>query len=109
MNQSWDSSKVTERKPSIEPEKPWLPLPYFQALQYYGDQLTEFEKEEIKDYRDVYFLGIDINFKLKPEKMKRESVNFGFDDSEGDYRVVMKDHIGYWYQVIDHLGRGSFG
>lgn len=35
--------------------------------------------------------------------------NFGYDDDEGNYNVVLKDHIAYWYEVTSSLGSGSFG
>ena len=35
--------------------------------------------------------------------------NFGYDDEKGDYKIVMKDHIGYRYEVQQFLGKGSFG
>lgn len=35
--------------------------------------------------------------------------NYGYDDENGDYKTVLKDHIGYKYEVIDTLGSGSFG
>jgi dual specificity tyrosine-phosphorylation-regulated kinase 2/3/4 len=35
--------------------------------------------------------------------------NFGYDDEKGDYKVVDNDHIGYRYEVISFLGKGSFG
>jgi dual specificity tyrosine-phosphorylation-regulated kinase 2/3/4 len=35
--------------------------------------------------------------------------NYGFDDERGDFKVVLRDHIGYRYEVLDFLGKGSFG
>ena len=35
--------------------------------------------------------------------------NFGYDDDQGDYKVVMGDHVGYRYEVLSFLGKGSFG
>lgn len=35
--------------------------------------------------------------------------NYGFDDERGDYKVVIGDHIGYRYEVLNTLGKGSFG
>jgi dual specificity tyrosine-phosphorylation-regulated kinase 2/3/4 len=35
--------------------------------------------------------------------------NHGFDDERGDYNMVMHDHIGYRYEVLSELGKGSFG
>jgi dual specificity tyrosine-phosphorylation-regulated kinase 2/3/4 len=35
--------------------------------------------------------------------------NYGYDDDQGDYQTVMKDHLAYRYEVLDALGSGSFG
>ena len=35
--------------------------------------------------------------------------NRGYDNERGDYRVVMRDHIGYRYEIMSVLGKGSFG
>ena len=31
------------------------------------------------------------------------------NDERGDYNIIVKDHLAYRYEVIDVLGRGSFG
>lgn len=35
--------------------------------------------------------------------------NFGYDDERGDYLIVPHDHLAYRYEIIDTLGKGSFG
>ena len=35
--------------------------------------------------------------------------NYGYDDERGDYQVVNHDHLAFRYEVIDTLGKGSFG
>ena len=35
--------------------------------------------------------------------------NHGFDDERGDYKLVMRDHLGYRFEVLSMLGKGSFG
>lgn len=35
--------------------------------------------------------------------------NFGYDDEKGDYLIVTGDHIGYRYEILSFLGKGSFG
>ena len=75
------------------------------ALQFYMNELTEFEQVEIVDFKQVYFLG------LKADKIHGTLLqeNYGYDDSEGNYKVVMNDHIGYRYEIVGKLGAGSFG
>lgn len=33
----------------------------------------------------------------------------GYDDERGDYLIVNHDHLMYRYEVLDMLGKGSFG
>jgi len=43
---------------------------------------------------------------------KKEPVfnhNHGYDDDKGDYKIVTGDHIGFRYQIVEFLGKGSFG
>ncbi len=35
--------------------------------------------------------------------------NYGYDDERGDYTVVPHDHLAYRYEVLEVLGKGSFG
>lgn len=35
--------------------------------------------------------------------------NFGYDDEKGDYQIKMKDHLKYRYEIMESLGKGSFG
>ena len=44
------------------------------------------------------------------ERLKQMNIyNYGYDDDQGDYKTVTKDHIGYRYEVIEFIGQGSFG
>lgn len=70
--------------------------------------LNIFERGEIVDYRDVYFCGAKSAEKFVGD-LSLESSNFGFDDERGDYNIVAGDHLAYRYEVIDILGKGSFG
>lgn len=35
--------------------------------------------------------------------------NYGFDDERGDYKAIEHDHLGYRYEILEVLGKGSFG
>ena len=35
--------------------------------------------------------------------------NHGFDDENGDYHSVLKDHIAFRWEIVEFLGKGSFG
>lgn len=52
-------------------------------------------------------MGLEAKNKINGSPLK--PYNYGFDDDKGDYKVIIKDHIGYRYEVIEPLGKGSFG
>ena len=35
--------------------------------------------------------------------------NYGFDNESQEYIVVMNEHLGYRYEIVKKLGKGSFG
>ncbi|GAA5829422.1 hypothetical protein JCM11251_005043 [Rhodosporidiobolus azoricus] len=90
-----------------EPTEPLPPLSPEDALALYSRYLAPYEKEEIKDYNKVYFVGP--NCDKKPATKENPTNNFGYDDERGDYLLVMHDHIQFRYEVTDVLGKGSFG
>ena len=71
-------------------------------------KLNIFERGEIIDYKDIYFCGTQGAKKLKGDLGQSEA-NFGYDDERGDYNIVDGDHLMYRYEVVDLLGKGSFG
>ncbi|CAF2587864.1 unnamed protein product [Rotaria sp. Silwood2] len=79
-----------------------FPIKPSEALSYYGDKLTDFEKTEIFDYNEIYFLG------LEAEKISATSVK-DYDDDNGSYIKMSKDHIYYRFEILETLGKGSFG
>lgn len=70
--------------------------------------LNIFERGEIIDYRDIFFCGTQ-NAKKHVGDLHSGAANFGYDDDRGDYNIVMGDHLAYRYEVVDVLGKGSFG
>jgi len=76
------------------------------ALKLFMNQLSNYERGEILDYQDIYFLGLTSE---KVHGSPKEEFNYGFDDDKGDYNVIVKDHIGYRYEIMGFLGKGSFG
>jgi hypothetical protein len=91
---------------TVQSEKPEFPLGAGKALKLYMHKLTDYEKGEILDYRQVYFLGLEAK-KVKGSPLN--SPNFGYDNDKGDYKTVLRDHIAYRYEVLEFLGKGSFG
>ena len=70
--------------------------------------LNIFERGEIIDFKDIYFCGTQ-NAKKRVGDLNAQSANFGYDDDKGDYNIVLGDHLAYRYEVLDVLGKGSFG
>ena len=70
--------------------------------------LNTFEVGEIVDYKDVYFMGTEKAVKHVGD-LDNEGGNFGYDDERGDYNIVNGDHLAFRYEIIDILGKGSFG
>ncbi|GES65775.1 protein kinase [Aspergillus terreus] len=70
--------------------------------------LNIFERGEIIDFKDIYFCGTQ-NAKKHVGDLNAQAANFGYDDDRGDYNIVIGDHLAYRYEVINVLGKGSFG
>ena len=112
------SSKTTrfsilERKPKNRPPQDpdallaalGVPIKVPAVFKTFGAHLSKFEQVEILDYSEIYFLG------MKAAKVKIESKgeNFGFDDERNDYKLVVADQIAYRFEILQMLGKGSFG
>jgi dual specificity tyrosine-phosphorylation-regulated kinase 2/3/4 len=70
--------------------------------------LNIYERGEIVDHKDVYFCGTQNAAKVVGN-VQSDLPNFGYDDERGDYTIVPGDHLAYRYEIIDVLGKGSFG
>ena len=106
------TSSNSSLKYSLSPKSSYLasddvdfPLKPIKALTLYKSELTAYEQGEILKYNQIYYLGT-LNNKMAP---RIECVNFGFDDSHADYLLIKKDHIAYRYEILNLLGKGSFG
>ena len=86
-------------------EKIEFPMKPTRALNLLKHELSAFEQGEILKYSEIYFVGTITN-KLIP---KGDNDNFGYDDNHSDYLLVKNDHIAYRYEILDLLGKGSFG
>lgn len=70
--------------------------------------LNIFERGEIVDYKDIFFCGTR-DARKYVGSLTSECANFGYDDERADYNIVKGDHLLYRYEIIDILGKGSFG
>lgn len=99
--------ETDELKKRATPKERMTPA---QAIQASAGVLNIYEKGEIIDYKDgVYFCGTKHAKKHVGDISTAGTTNFGYDDERGDYNIVFGDHLGYRYEVIDVLGKGSFG
>ncbi|KZT11457.1 uncharacterized protein LAESUDRAFT_692333 [Laetiporus sulphureus 93-53] len=89
----------------ISPIAPISPTALLQSPQ--AQFLSEFEREEVLKYGSVYYIGAHSD--KKRATLGNSTNNHGYDDERGDYLVVNHDHLAYRYEVIDTLGKGSFG
>jgi dual specificity tyrosine-phosphorylation-regulated kinase 2/3/4 len=94
---------VDELRKRAKPQERVTPA---QALQMVN--LNIFERGEIIDYKEVYFCGTK-SAKKHVGDLNAQTANFGYDDDRGDYNIVFGDHLAYRYEVVDLLGKGSFG
>uniref|UniRef100_A0A8C7F4Y2 dual-specificity kinase n=1 Tax=Oncorhynchus kisutch TaxID=8019 RepID=A0A8C7F4Y2_ONCKI len=79
---------------------------YTEVLKAFKDRLTEHEQEEVMDYSEVWYLGLDAR-KMKGSPSLPH--NSGYDDESGGYLKVAHDHIGFRFEVLEVIGKGSFG
>ncbi|XP_036615842.1 dual specificity tyrosine-phosphorylation-regulated kinase 4 [Trichosurus vulpecula] len=89
---------------STTPHK--VPLTASEALKYFKNQLSVYERDEVLGYTELWFLGLEAQkLDVLPEKHSKTS----FDDEHGSYIKVLHDHIAYRYEVLEMIGKGSFG
>ena len=75
-----------------------FPMPPSEAVKRFSSSLQGWEQDEILNFPNVYYIG-------KTPKPREQN----YSDESGDYRIIVKDHIAYRYEVISLLGKGSFG
>eukprot|EP01022_Parablepharisma_sp_SALTPOND_P012846 TRINITY_DN1668_c0_g1_i1.p1 TRINITY_DN1668_c0_g1~~TRINITY_DN1668_c0_g1_i1.p1 ORF type:complete len:896 (-),score=44.75 TRINITY_DN1668_c0_g1_i1:6443-9130(-) len=101
-------SHIREKIAQLSPDKAaevTYPINPGKALKLFLDKLSDYEKGEILDYKNIYFVGQDANKTV----YKKGEPNHGHDDERGDYKVVAHDHLAYRYEILEVLGKGSFG
>lgn len=73
------------------------------AISHYSSMLTPYEKTEIFNYPEIYYIG-----KLS-HKDSQKGAKPNFDSPTHHYKVVIGDHILYRYEIRSLLGKGAFG
>ncbi|KAI0462408.1 hypothetical protein LJB42_003900 [Komagataella kurtzmanii] len=70
--------------------------------------LSMYEKGEILQTKEVYFVGKSKDCKTQIS-MNNPSNNFGFDNADKSYIANIGDHLNYRYEILNYMGKGSFG
>lgn len=97
---------ITKTLSKQDPYGRWQPLSPNEALKFYSSSLTDYERKEIEQYPEIWYLGLEAK---KIEGEEGASQNAGFDDENGSYNKVLHDHICYRYEILEVIGKGSFG
>lgn len=109
-----------------------------EAVRLHGSRLSDYERQEIDKYQEIWFLGLDA---CKINAKPGTALNSGYDDDNGSYNKVrhtskiqiiififinqmkinkifhhlfipfqiIHDHISYRYEILEVIGKGSFG
>ncbi|KAM5262577.1 dual specificity tyrosine-phosphorylation-regulated kinase 4 [Ctenodactylus gundi] len=101
---------MKSQDPTLKDTRPlWkhkVPLTATEALKLFKNQLSSYEHSEILSYSELWFLGLGAEkLAMHPGKFRK----MGFDDEHGSYMKVLHDHIAYRYEVLELIGKGSFG
>lgn len=105
-SRSYSHHASNNNHPKEDNENTHLPLTPSEAVRLYGSRLTEYERNEIEKYSKIWYLGLDA---CKIHGEHGGSQNGGFDDDSGSYNKVLHDHISYRYEILEVIGKGSFG
>ena len=82
-----------------------LPATPVVVLKTFSNKLVAFEQAEILKYPAIYCIGIDAK---KIKSGMNCGSNFGYDDENGDYKAIIKDHVAFRYEIFEIIGKGSF-
>lgn len=75
------------------------PISPEEAVEKFAGDLTPYEKREINDYPDIWFVG----------SIQKKSAVPAFDTMLRYYKVVPHDHIAYRYEVLHSCVTDEFG
>ncbi|KAK2942827.1 putative DYRK-family kinase pom1 [Blattamonas nauphoetae] len=89
------------------PNTPGTALKPSQVLKFYSSALTLYEHGEVLEFPSIYYYGQRTKKKIPANPAL--PINCGFDDENGDYLMYLHDHILFRYEVVEVLGKGSFG
>ncbi|XP_031626316.1 dual specificity tyrosine-phosphorylation-regulated kinase 2 isoform X2 [Contarinia nasturtii] len=100
------SSSNNNVSPTHDESEKFTPLTPSEAMRLHGSRLTDYERQEIDKYPEIWFLGLDA---CKINAKPGTALNSGYDDDNGSYNKIIHDHISYRYEILEVIGKGSFG
>ncbi|XP_076349715.1 dual specificity tyrosine-phosphorylation-regulated kinase 4-like [Tachypleus tridentatus] len=106
ISQTEHNNEYNQKFLRVDPYGRRLPLTSQEALKYYGSRLNNFERLEIQQYQELWYIGLEAN---KIEGEIGSPQNNGHDDENGSYLKVPHDHLYYRYEILEVIGKGSFG
>lgn len=79
-------TRCAERRILIKPlTKKSIFLVFSEVLKQYGSRMTEYERQEIEKYPEIWYLGLDA---CKINAKPGTPLNCGYDDDNGSYNKV---------------------
>ncbi|XP_002002433.3 dual specificity tyrosine-phosphorylation-regulated kinase 2 [Drosophila mojavensis] len=84
------------------------PMTPSELVKKYRNYLTDLEFEELKVYKEVWYFGQHASKNYKPAPTAN-TTNLGYDDDNGNYKIIEHDHIAFRYEILEVIGKGSFG
>ncbi|GJQ80336.1 hypothetical protein Trydic_g254 [Trypoxylus dichotomus] len=99
------TSSPSSQPPQAEKPKTMVATPE-QVMKLYMNKLTPYERYEIYNYPQIYFIGA--NAKKRPGIIGNPN-NCDYDNEQGSYIHIPHDHVAYRYEVLKVIGKGSFG
>eukprot|EP00405_Crypthecodinium_cohnii_P038897 CAMPEP_0206542752 /NCGR_PEP_ID=MMETSP0325_2-20121206/10376_1 /ASSEMBLY_ACC=CAM_ASM_000347 /TAXON_ID=2866 /ORGANISM="Crypthecodinium cohnii, Strain Seligo" /LENGTH=680 /DNA_ID=CAMNT_0054040903 /DNA_START=384 /DNA_END=2422 /DNA_ORIENTATION=+ len=101
-----EKEKQQQQQQQSAPSSSNLPMTPAKVLKHHMEELTEYEQGEILDFPQIWYFGSGAS---KIRGTSTSANNHSYDDERGDYLIVLHDHILYRYEVMNPLGKGSFG
>lgn len=95
-----------QRDKEREKRQSQLPMTPAKVLKYHMEELSEYEQGEILDFAEIWHYGAGSQ---KIRGTSSAANNHSYDDERGDYMITLHDHILYRFEVVNPLGKGSFG
>ncbi|XP_062138397.1 dual specificity tyrosine-phosphorylation-regulated kinase 2 [Drosophila sulfurigaster albostrigata] len=85
------------------------PMTPSELVKKFRNYLTDLEFEELKVYKEVWYFGQHASKNYNKPAPTANTTNMGYDDDNGNYKIIEHDHIAFRYEILEVIGKGSFG